>query len=266
MSNHELQKRLSKLGLWYLKDHMTDFVNRAVKGRWSPHQMIEHLVNHELEEYKRRTMERRIASAKIGRFKPMNEFDWSWPKKIDRQSIEALFDLELINQGSNSVLLGPSGCGKTMISKNLAYSAAIAGHSSLFVEASEMLNDLESQETSRHLKLRLAKYTKPKLLVIDELGYLSYTTRSADLLFRVITERYEKSSIIVTTNVPFKDWPVMFQNASCLSPLVDRLLHKCDVFAIDAESYRQKEAKDRKKKRDSKSKENAEMGGENERS
>jgi DNA replication protein DnaC len=246
MNHEELDQGLAKLGLHYLKNNLNDFVAGSVKQRWGSQQVIEGLVRSELQELYRRNVERRITSAKLGKFKPLAEFDWNWPRKIDRDCIETLMKTDFIREHSNAILFGPSGCGKTMIAKNLAYSAVMNGYSTLCTEAFDMLTDLEQQETSRMLKSRLAKYTKPKLLVIDELGYLSYTTKSADLLFRVITGRYQSGSTILTTNVPFKDWATIFPNASCLSALVDRLMHKADITAIDADSYRQKEASERK--------------------
>ena len=246
MNHEELDHGLTKLGLHYLKNNLNDFVASAVKQRWGSQQTIEGMVRSELQELYRRNVERRITSAKLGRFKPLAEFDWNWPRKIDRDCIETLMKTDFVRDQSNVILFGPSGCGKTMIAKNLAYSTVLNGYSALCTDAFEMLTDLEQQESSRMLKLRLAKYIRPKLLVIDELGYLSYTTKSADLLFRVITGRYQTGSTVLTTNVPFKDWATIFPNASCLSALVDRLMHKADISAIDADSYRQKEASERK--------------------
>jgi DNA replication protein DnaC len=246
MNHEDLQTGLTKLGLNYLRQHLNDFVSTSIKQRWGTQQSVEALVKFELEEQRRRTTERRVASSKVGRFKPLVDFDWAWPRKIDRQAVESLMDTEFIKQQMNVLLFGPSGCGKSMIAKNVAYTAATTGHSALVTDASDMLTDLEQQESSRLLKLRLARYTKPKLLVIDELGYLSYTTKSADLLFRVISARYQVGSTLLTTNVPFKDWATIFPNATCLSPLIDRLTHSCEIIAIDADSYRQKEAAERK--------------------
>ncbi|MEY4717618.1 MAG: IS21-like element helper ATPase IstB [Pseudomonadota bacterium] len=253
MINEDLESGLTKLGLNYLKSHLSDFVANGIKQRWSTQQMVEFLVKYELEEHKRRTTERRVTASKVGRFKPLVDFDWSWPRKIDRGAVESLMNMEFIKHQTNVLLFGPSGSGKTMIAKNIAYAAAMSGQTTLATDASDMLTDLEQQESSRLLKLRLARYTKPKLLVIDELGYLSYTTKSADLLFRLITARYQTGSTILTTNVPFKDWSTIFPNASCLTPLIDRLTHRCDIIAIEADSYRQKEASERKTQKSKKS-------------
>jgi DNA replication protein DnaC len=251
MNHEELDQGLTKLGLYYLKNNLNDFVANAVKQRWGSQQVIEGMVRSELQELYRRNVERRIASAKLGKFKPLSEFDWTWPRRIDRDCIETLMKSDFVREQSNAVLFGPSGCGKTMIAKNIAYSAVMNGYSALCIDAFEMLTDLEQQESSRTLKLKLAKYIKPKLLVIDELGYLSYSTKAADLLFRVITGRYQTGSTVLTTNVPFKDWATIFPNASCLSAMVDRLMHKADITTIEADSYRQKEATDRRAARKS---------------
>ncbi|MCX6101984.1 MAG: IS21-like element helper ATPase IstB [Proteobacteria bacterium] len=256
MNHEELNNSLAKLGLHYLKSNLNDFIASAVKQRWSSQQSIEKMVQYELQDHSRRNVERRITSAKLGKFKSLSEFDWSWPRKIDRDCIETLMKGDFVKEQSNVILFGPSGCGKTMIAKNLAYATVMNGTSALCTDAFEMLTELEQQESSRTLRLKLSKYIKPKLLVIDELGYLSYTTKSADLLFRVITGRYQTGSTILTTNVPFKDWATIFPEASCLSALVDRLMHKADVTTIEADSFRQKEASERKASQKTKSNKN----------
>jgi DNA replication protein DnaC len=107
-----------------------------------------------------------------------------------------------------------------------------------------MLNDLAAQDGATAFKRRLHTYCTPKLLVVDEVGYLSYDTRYADLLFEVVTQRYTERSIVLTTNKPFSEWNDVFPNASCVVTLVDRLVHKSEIVAIRAESYRLKEAKE----------------------
>lgn len=156
------------------------------------------LVSVEEAERQRRSLERRIRGAKIGGFKPISDFDWSWPKTIDRDALEELFSLGFIAEGMNAVLLGPNGVGKTMILRNLAHRALMRGHNVCFTTASDMLSDLAAQESAPALARRVRKYTKPKLLCIDEVGYLSYNNRYADLLFEVVSRRYDGPASIVS--------------------------------------------------------------------
>jgi DNA replication protein DnaC len=233
-----------------------DFRGRALKlglhglvARWEEvagESWIEPLVETEEKERDNRSLARRIKNAKIGRFKPMSDFDWDWPKKIDREQIEELFTFEFLEKDfANVILVGPNGVAKTMIGQNLSYQAILRGHTVLKTTASELLNDLAAQDSSSSLERRLRKYTHPRLLFIDELGYLSYDSRHADLLFEVVTRRYEEKSTIVTTNRAFKEWHETFPNASCVVTLIDRLIHRSEIVRIDGESYRLKEAKER---------------------
>ena len=145
-------------------------------------------------------------------------------------------------------MLGPNGVGKSTLARNLAHQAVLAGHNVLFTSAGQMLNDLAAQDSDSGLKRRLASYVRPQLLVIDEVGYLSYSNRHADLLFEIVSRRYEEKSILVTTNRPFGEWNEVFPNASCVVSLVDRLVHRSEILTIEGESYRFKEAKDRQRR------------------
>ncbi|MCG5052848.1 MAG: ATP-binding protein [Myxococcales bacterium] len=144
--------------------------------------------------------------------------------------------------GRNLILVAPQGLGKTMIAKNVAHQAILHGHSVLSVTAAELLMDLSSQDSPRGLDRRLRHYAQPALLVCDELGYLSYDNRNADLLFQVVSRRYENKSILLTTNLPFSDWPSIFPNATCAIALIDRIIHHADIIPIEGDSFRRREA------------------------
>ena len=203
----------------------------------------------ELAERKQRSLQRRLASAKLGRFKTLSEFDWQWPQKIDQQAVQRLMQLEFLSDASNIIFMGGNGVGKSTLAQNLGYKAVMQGYTVLFTLAANMLNELAAQDGDNALRRRLAYYAKPQLLLIDEVGYLSYSNRHADLLFEIINRRYEKNATIVTTNRPFSEWNEVFPNAACVVSLIDRLVHHSEVIAIEGESYRMKEAQEQGSKR-----------------
>lgn len=207
----------------------------------------------EEQERQRRGLDARLRKAQVGRFKPLADFDWEWPSKIDRATVCELMSLEFIEQATNIILVGTNGLGKSTVARNLTHQAALQGHSSLFVSAAQMLGDLAAQETDRALHRRIKHYVKPTLLAIDEVGYLSYGNRQADLLFEIISQRYEKKPTLVTTNRPFSEWNEVFPNAACVVSLVDRLVHHSEVIVLEGESYRMKEARERAQRKRGKS-------------
>ena len=203
------------------------------------------LIAWEEEERSRRSLERRMAAAHIGRFKPLCDFDWAWPKRCDRAAVEDLMGLDFLADATNAVLVGPNGIGKSTIARNIAHQAVIHGHTVIFTSAGKLLGELSAMDSDSALRRRLHHYASATLLAIDEVGYLSYSNRHADLLFELISRRYEQRSTLITTNRPFADWREVFPNAACVVSLVDRLLHRSEIIAIEGESYRYKEATER---------------------
>ena len=232
----ETYARLKRLGL---------HGNIARWGDLQAEPWLAQLADIEETERQRRSHERRIHNARIGSFKPLADFDWAWPKQIDREQVEDLFSFQFLRDAANVVLVGPNGIGKSMIAQNLAYQALLAGYAVRFTSASAMLNELAAQDSSRSLQRRLRRYVNPTLLVVDEVGYLSYDNRHADLLFEVVTQRYQQRSMVITTNKSFEEWNEVFPSAACVVTLIDRLIHKADIANIDGESYRLKEATER---------------------
>lgn len=231
-----------------LRDMAKDFGFRAIDTDWEQYKdepWLQPLLEAESAERDRRSMERRVKNGKIGHFKPISEYDWDWPDEIDREQIEDLFKLDFLSEQANAVLIGSNGIGKTMIAQNLAYQALMKGFKTRFVKASHMLSQLAESDGPAARKRRLKQYCTTDLLVIDEVGYMSYDSKYADLLYEVVSERYEKKSTIVTTNKVFKEWTEIFPHAACLVTLVDRLVHNAEVVMIKGKSYRSKEAEER---------------------
>jgi len=199
----------------------------------------------EESERARRSLKRRFDNARLGTFKPMADFDYHWPKELDRELLEELLTCSFLDEAANVVIVGPNGLGKSMIAKNLLHQAVLRGHTARFTLASDMLHDLAAQDSSTLLARRLRRYTSPSVLCVDEVGYISYDSRYADLLFEVITRRYQQRATVLTTNKPFGEWNEVFPNAACVVTLVDRLVHRSEILAIAGDSYRLKEAQER---------------------
>lgn len=232
-----VRPRLRRLGFYGLLAHAETLLNEPWLAR---------VIEIEERERARRSLKRRLDHARLGAFKPIADFDWTWPTKCDRSLIEELFSLAFIEEAANVVFIGSNGLAKTMLLKNLTYQAVLHGHTARFTLASDMLHDLAAQDSSTALARRLRRYTSPTLLGIDEVGYLSYDARYADLLFEVVTRRYEQQrSILLTTNKAFGEWNQVFPNATCVGTLVDRLLHRAEIVALEGKSYRLKEAQER---------------------
>jgi DNA replication protein DnaC len=238
LQRDELKHRASALKLHGLIAHWDEVPQEQLL--W-----VHSLLEWEDTERKRRGLERRLGAAHIGRFKPLADFDWRWPTQCDKAAISTLMTLRFIHDTANLVFVGPNGVGKSMIAQNITHHAVMQGYSALFINAAQMLGDLAAQDGDNALRRRLNHYAHPDVLVIDEVGYLSYGNRHADLLFNIINRRYELKSTIVTTNRPFAEWSEVFPNAACVVSIVDRLVHHSEIIVIEGESYRMREAKER---------------------
>lgn len=230
------------LGLDASAPLLDDLVATATKQRWGLVDALAHIVDLEEKDRARRGLDRRMKRSKLEQFKPMVDFDWSWPTKIDRALVEATVLADFVDAKRNVVLVAQGGLGKTMIAQNIANAAVLAGHTVLFVSAAQMLLDLAAQESASALERRLRHYAKVGLLILDEIGFLSFDNRNADLLFQVVSRRYEKKSLVVTTNLAFKDWNTVFPSAVCATAVVERVIHHADVITIEGESYRLRES------------------------
>jgi len=235
--NNNLKSQLERISLKAFAQNFDGFIDRACKDRWSPRRILEEICAIESTERDKLSLQHRLRFSGIGRFKPVADFDWNWPTEIDRGIIEQALSLDFIQEGRNIILIGGNGLGKTMIAKNIAHNAVLAGHSVLFRSASDIIRHLQCDSHMLRSR-RLQAYARPSLLVIDELAYLSFDDNAADLLYEVVNRRYERCSIVITTNRPFKEWNQVFPNATCIAALLDRLTHHADVTAIIGDSYR----------------------------
>lgn len=232
----ELRERALALRLPGLLAHWDE----AAQTNWLPQ-----LLAWEEEERSRRSMERRLSASHINPFKPIADFDWTWPARCDRQAIEELLGLQFMSEAANVVLVGPNGVGKTTIARNLGFAALRAGHSVLFITAATLLGGLAAIDSASALSRKLRHYAHFDLLCIDEVGYLSYSNQHADLLFELTNRRYQHRSTIITTNRAFSEWHEVFPNAACVVALIDRLTHNAEILGLEGRSFRLKEAQER---------------------
>lgn len=231
--------RQLKLG-WMLENYEHELAEAARKNRTS-HDLLLRLFSGELEARHARAIDRRTRAAKLPSVRTIEDFDWTWPEYINREKVRHLFTFSFMRQCQNVIIVGTVGLGKTHIAVALASQACRNGSSVLFTPAVDIINTLTEAQTQGNLGKAIKRYTRPQLLVIDELGYLPVDRVGAQMLFHVLGKRYEKASTVITTNRPYKDWSKTFANdATLTSAVLDRTLHHSETIVIKGESYRMK--------------------------
>ena len=237
-----LDHHLSYLKLPFMQDHHQEMAALAAKKQWSHLDYLEKLADGEAALRRDRSVERRIRLARFPVIKTLDQFNWSWPKNINRLQIQNLFRLNFIKDKANVIFLGGVGLGKTHLASALGYAACLKGNSVLFATAVDVINTLAAARAAGRMKQELKKYTRPTLLILDEIGFLPIDKTGADLLFQVISLRYEQGALVITSNKAFKNWPEIFNNDSILtSAILDRLLHHAETVIIEGKSYRMKD-------------------------
>ena len=237
-----LHQQLDYLKLPFLKDQYADLAQQAAEQSWTHVDYLTRLIDGQYQQRLQHTIRLRVKSARFPVLKTLDQFQWDWLKKINRLQVQNLFRLEFLAQNANVIFLGTVGLGKTHLATALGYAACLEGHSVLFATAIDVINHLSAAQKKSSLKTELKKYLRPRLLVLDELGYLPIDQHGADLLFQVISQRYERGSIVLTTNKPFKQWPTIFNNDSTITAAVlDRLLHHAETVVLEGISYRMKD-------------------------
>ena len=237
-----LDRHLKYLKLPFMREQHHPLAKQAAKDGWSHEDYLEKLADGEAALRKDRSIQRRIRMARFPVIKTLDQFNWTWPKKINRLQVQQLFRLQFVKQASNVIFIGGVGVGKTHLASALGYAACLEGLPVLFTTAIDVINTLAAAQAAGTIKQTLKKFTKPSLLILDELGFLPIDKTGADLLFQVISLRYEQGALVITSNRAFKDWPEIFNNDSTLtSAILDRLLHHAETILIEGKSYRMKE-------------------------
>jgi DNA replication protein DnaC len=237
-----LDATIRQLGLTWTAANVHPEMADAGRLNRTHQEFLERLLVGESEHRHAKAVERRLREAHIPVRKGLDTFDWTWPKKINRDQIRHLFTLHFIEEKSNVIFVGPTGLGKTHLAAALAAEACRHEQRVLFSSAADIVNTLAEAIPANALGKTLRRYLAPALVVIDELGYLPIDRTGADLLFQVISGRYEKGATIITTNRAFKDWPKTFACDSTLASVVlDRVLHHCEPILLEGRSYRMKD-------------------------
>ena len=240
--NTLLNQQLDQLKLPDIKAHYAELAQQAAQQSWDHIQYLTRLIDGQYQQRRQHAVEARVKAARFPVIKTLEQFQWDWPKSINRLQVQTLFRLLFVEQNANVIFLGTVGLGKTHLATALGYAACLEGQSVLFANTIDIINNLSTAQKRNALKNELKKYLRPRVLVLDELGYLPIDQHGADMLFQVISQRYERGSIILTTNKPFKQWPSIFNNDSTItSAVLDRLLHHAETVIIEGKSYRMKD-------------------------
>jgi DNA replication protein DnaC len=238
----ELQQQLAYLNLPFMRQHVEELASQAAQKQWSHVDFLGRLVEGETALRQDRARARRVQQARFPVLKTLDQFDFTWPSQINRLAVQNLFRLTFVKDKANAILIGGVGLGKSHLGIALGYAACLAGFRVRFTTAIDIINTLSAADRAGRLVAEIKKYTHPDLLVCDELGYLPIDKRGADLLFQIISDRYERGSIILTTNKVFKHWPSIFNNDSTLtSAILDRILHHAETIVIEGKSFRMKD-------------------------
>ena len=238
----DLRRQLQLLKLPFLLEHFEELDRQAGSEQWSHVEYLARLIDGEAVLYQDRACQRRIKQACFPLIKTLQQFDFTWPTKINRLQVQNLFRLKFIEDKANAILISGVGLGKTHLAIALGWAACQTGTRVRFATAIDIINSLSAAQKAGRLVKKLKEYTRPELLIIDELGYLPIDKHGADLLFQIISQRYERGSIVLTTNKVYKHWPSMFNNDSTLtSAILDRVLHHAETIIIEGKSYRMKD-------------------------
>lgn len=234
----QLESMCERLKLTKLSANLDEFLQGARKAKLSPAEVLERALKLEIDGREEKRIELNMKLSRLPEIKRIEDYDFSVVPALDRAQIDELAKLEWIKKRSNLLFLGPPGVGKTHLALALGRLAVLAGYSTTFILASKLFKQLEEAQKDGVLEAKLLKYTKPNLLIIDEIGYLNIEPSTSYLFFQLVSARYERSSIIYTGNRPVSEWGLVFGDPTAASAILDRTLHHCEIVTIRGDSYR----------------------------
>jgi len=229
-----------KLGLLHLPDALNQYIQRADEAKMGYLDFLDLVLSEELAVKDDRRFRQGLRLSKLPHHKTLDDYDFSFQPELDPRKVKDLATLSFIEDKANVALLGPPGVGKTHIAVALAVAACRAGYSIYFTSLDDMVRNLKAAEAAGRLTSKLGTYLRPGVLVVDEVGYQPLERAEANLVFQVISKRYEKGSIILTSNKAFSEWGQVFGDEVLATAILDRLLHHCEVVPINGNSYRLK--------------------------
>ena len=233
---HAERLRLANLG-----DELETLVARAEESQMGYLEFVDLLLDEEVGVRESRRVTNALKLSGLPHHKRLAEFDFSFQPELDPRKVKDLATLGFVTERANVALLGPPGVGKTMIAVGLAIAACQAGFSIYFTTLDDMVRQLAEAESTGRFAKKLQTYLKPSVLVLDEVGYLPLSRDEANMVFQLISRRYERGSVICTSNKAFGEWGSVFGDDVLAAAILDRLLHHCDVVSINGPSYRLKD-------------------------
>lgn len=242
-TDEAIRQKASRLRLTFVRDHVAEVLDIADKTKMTPREVIDYVFGKEIEQRDVNRYKQALMAAHFPAVKTLEDFDFSKQPSINTGVIRELKSLEWLEVGENVTLFGPPGVGKTHLALGLGRLAVEHGYTVRFYSAATLLGLLEKAVRDGTLEAKLKELSKPQLLIVDEIGYLPYTPEAARLFFLVVSRRYEKKSLITTSNRPPSEWGLIFADSTAATAILDRLLHHCTVLTIRGESYRLLEQK-----------------------
>jgi DNA replication protein DnaC len=233
-----LAEVMRALGLDYAASILDPAMSKAIAHNDSPTSLLDHLMREQLRVYSERRAQLALKRSAIFPLTTIDTYDFDYPKLVDRDLVHRAAMLDFIKEHTNVVFVGPSGVGKTHLANAIGQLACLRGYRVRFTTAADLVNDLVAGQSRNTLHRRLCAWASYDLVLVDELGYLSFDARGADLLYQVFNRRYQRGATIVTTNLPFKEWGKLFHNAAAASAIADRLVHKGLLIRINGRSHR----------------------------